>query len=176
MKILVRFTYQSFDPWKFVKRGELSRIRVPLLDVRQPLYRQVTETIARATKFVGYATEGTNIRLKGANLRALDRELADAFVAYMTHFKKRLSQATAALDSHYAEMIEDARQRHGDLFDIDDYPPSLASRFGLSYCLLDPAATGEDMIVGVDKETTPQFTTELRDEFDRLIAAVVLPE
>src|SRR5262249_37205250 len=57
----------------------------------------------------------------------------DAFNEEMTTLRGQLQEAVSRLDEHYAELKQAARQRLGNLYDANDYPPSLEGLFAVEW-------------------------------------------
>jgi hypothetical protein len=66
-------------------------------------------------------------------IRLIRQEQIDTFNQQMTRFRTELLDAVSCLDDHYAELKSAAQRRLGNLYDPQDYPPSLRGLFDLTW-------------------------------------------
>lgn len=108
---------------KFVSAGK------KLLDTAHPAFKAVTAIRNRA---VTYWKE-CSLPFPEPGIRLIRQENVDAFNREMTGYSQELNQAVASLETHYDDLRHAARERLGELFDLSDYPPTLAGLFAIEH-------------------------------------------
>ena len=70
----------------------------------------------------------------------------------------------------YAQLVDEQRDRLGDMFDEDDYPPPLeiASRFSLAYSIR-PFPDPDHFLIKLGRETDERIAARLREDTQRSI-------
>ena len=63
-------------------------------------------------------------------MRLIRRRDVAAFDVHMTSVRAELADAVEQLEQSYDEMIDQARERLGNLFDAGDYSTDLREQFG----------------------------------------------
>ncbi len=100
-----------------------------LLDTSHPAFRAAT---AVKTQAVDYWKRSTLPYIE-PGMRLIRREDVSAFDVHMTSARAELAEAVEELDRHYAELVDQARERLGNLFDAGDYAPNLSDLFGVEW-------------------------------------------
>jgi hypothetical protein len=98
-----------------------------LLNTRHDAYRSVLAVRRQATEYWRMKT----VAYPEPGIRLIRRESIDAFNVRMIEFRQELQAAVAKLSDVYDELRTAARQNLGELFNMTDYPTSLAGEFGL---------------------------------------------
>lgn len=100
-----------------------------LLDTSHPRFKAVSKVRSQA---VTYWRQQTLPYIE-AGVRLIRRGDVATFDTQMNTFRRELTAAVTELDHCYGELIQQARQRLGDLFCSADYPTSLCDLFDLSW-------------------------------------------
>jgi hypothetical protein len=108
--------------------GSLSASK-KLLNTRHPAWRAVVQAKRR---LIGY-WRAVSLPYPETATRLLRRDWIEDFELKMDALKADLIAARTRLDVMYAELLGDARNSLGELYDHDDYPPSLAGEFDVTW-------------------------------------------
>ena len=100
-----------------------------LLDTAHPAFRAAT---AVKTQTVDY-WKRTTLPYIEPGIRLIPRDDVAAFDVQLTSARSELAETVSELDRHYGELVDQARERLGDLFDPTDYPPSLSELFAIEW-------------------------------------------
>ena len=100
-----------------------------LLDTSHPRFRDVSKLRTRAVTY----WRGITLPYIESGVRLIRRDDLAGFDVQMTSIRSELVDAVALLDQSYGELIQQARQRLGDLFSPEDYPTSLIDLFAISW-------------------------------------------
>ena len=109
--------------------GESISASKKLLDSKHPAWSAITKIKGEATK---YWKDGS-LPFPEPGLRLMGRERVGDFNERMDQFNRELDDAVQALELHYGEMRDAARQRLGSLFDSGDYPSTLIGAFAIEH-------------------------------------------
>lgn len=113
----------------FGAEGDYLSARKKLLDTKHPAYKEVTGVRG---KVVAY-WKSLTLPFPEAGIRLVRQHEVEGFNQQMTVYRAELEAAVARLDEHYAELKSAARRRLGELFNPNDYPPSLHGLFGVEW-------------------------------------------
>ncbi len=100
-----------------------------LLDTGHPAFRAATAVKKQA---VDYWKSNTLPYIE-PGMRLLRRDDVPAFDVQMTSVQAELDEAAETIERHYDELIDQARQRLGNLFDAGDYATSLHDLFAIEW-------------------------------------------
>jgi len=100
-----------------------------LFDTGHPAFRAAT---AVKTKAVEY-WKGHTLPYIEPGVRLLRRSDVPAFDVHMTSVRSELTDAVRELERHYGELVDQARERLGNLFDPSDYAASLDDLFAIEW-------------------------------------------
>jgi hypothetical protein len=114
-------TFEADAP--FVSAGK------KLWDTRTPAFRAVS---AVRTKIIE-SWRGMSLPFPEPGVRLLRRDQVEMFLSLMTDYRVELADAVAELDRHYGDLRASAARQLGDLYDPNDYPPSLTGLFDVSW-------------------------------------------
>ena len=118
---------QAAEP--FGAEGEYLSARKKLLDTKHPAYKEVTGARGKVAAYWRSLT----LPFPEPGVRLIRQHEIESFNQQMAGYRTELDQAVARLDGHYAELQAAARRRLGDLFNANDYPPSLRGLFGVEW-------------------------------------------
>lgn len=110
-----------------------------LLDTKAPEFKAVTQVISRARSYwmavtVPYPEDG--IRL----IRRDRIDGPDGFNKTMEGFVAELEEAKKGLRTAYTRLRNEAQKRLGELFNADDYPPTIDDEFEIAWDFVSLAA------------------------------------
>ena len=100
-----------------------------LLDTRHAAFKAVTAIRGRAIAY----WKGVSLPFPEPGIRLIRQDEITAFDQSIADFRRELDEAVDELDRHYEELRNAARDRLGDLFNPDDYPPSLIGMFEIEH-------------------------------------------
>lgn len=98
-----------------------------LLDTNHPNFKAVTKVKGRAT---AYWIDQT-LPYPEPGLRLIRQQDVAEFGRQVDLFRVELDEAVGQLEQHYADLRSAAGERLGELFNADDYPPTLIGAFGI---------------------------------------------
>ncbi|QEG41332.1 hypothetical protein [Roseimaritima ulvae] len=109
-----------------------------LLDTTHPAFRAATSV---KTQAVDYWKRSTLPYIE-PGMRLLRRGDIGTFDLQLTSIKSELAAVVEELDLHYGELVDQARERLGNLFDAGDYASDLREQFAIEwdYPSCDPPA------------------------------------
>ncbi len=113
----------------FGAEGDFLSARKKLLDTKHTAYKAVTAVRGKIVAF----WKSLTLPFPEAGVRLIRQHEVERFNQQMTDYRTELDDAVNTLDQHYSELKAAARRRLGDLFDANDYPPSLRGLFALSW-------------------------------------------
>ena len=100
-----------------------------LLNTRNPAWRKLAGVKRRLT---GYF-RSVSLPYPESATRLLRRDWLHDFEARMSALREEFDAAAAALDAVYPELLAEARDALGELYDHGDYPPALAEEFSVAW-------------------------------------------
>lgn len=100
-----------------------------LLDTRHPAFREVARIRYQIQRYWRH----NSLPFPESGVRLVRRERIEEFNRQMVQLRDELHQAVEQLDRSYAELLDDARNRLGRLFNHQDYPTSLGNLFGVEW-------------------------------------------
>jgi hypothetical protein len=113
----------------FAASGEFLSARKKLLDTGHPAYKEVTGVRGRIISH----WKAVSLPFPEPGIRLIRQDRIEPFNEQMGELRDQLTEAVARLDSHYAELRSAARRRLGQLYNPDDYAPSLLGLFGVEW-------------------------------------------
>lgn len=113
----------------FGAEGDFLSARKKLLDTKHAAYKEVT---AVRGKVIAY-WKALTLPFPDPGIRLIRQHQIEEFNLQMTGHRAELDAAVARLNDHYAEMKAAARRRLGNLFNPNDYPPSLEGLFSVEW-------------------------------------------
>lgn len=127
---------KSLNDTQKKKAAEAFHAKSGSLFASKVLFDTTSKTWKECVSFLGAAqahwiSNTTPFPDKG--IRLLRRDRMDSFEAAMDGYKTFLSEAAEDLEAEYAKMKKTARDRLGDLFNEDDYPATIADKWGIHW-------------------------------------------
>ncbi len=100
-----------------------------LFDTSHPAFRAATAVKAQAVEY----WKGHTLPYIEPGVRLLRRSDIAAFDVQMTSVRRELTDAVEQLERHFGELVDQARERLGNLFDASDYATSLSDLFAIEW-------------------------------------------
>ncbi|TWT56539.1 hypothetical protein [Allorhodopirellula solitaria] len=100
-----------------------------LFDTSHPAFRAATAVRKQAADYWKLNT----LPFTEPGMRLIRRDDVPTFDVFMTSVRAELTEAIEVLESHLDEMIDQARERLGNLFDSSDYDTNLRRLFGIEW-------------------------------------------
>ncbi|EMI21692.1 hypothetical protein RMSM_01389 [Rhodopirellula maiorica SM1] len=100
-----------------------------LIDTSHPAYRALTSVKTQATEY----WKSNTLPYTEPGMRLIRRSDVPTFDVHMTSVRAEMAEAVQQLEQHYDELISQARERLGDLFDPSDYDSNLSDQFGIEW-------------------------------------------
>jgi hypothetical protein len=113
----------------FGAEGDYLSARKKLLDTKHAAYKEVT---AVRGKIAAY-WKSLTLPYPEPGIRLIRQHKMEEFSEQMIAYRGKLEDAVVKLDDHYAELKSAARKRLGNLFNPNDYPPSLRELFSVEW-------------------------------------------
>ena len=113
----------------FDASGEFLSAGKKLLDTSHPAYKAVTGVRNRIVSY----WKGMSLPFPEPGIRLIRQDDIDLFNSHLSQLRVELADAVATLDEQYDELRSAARQRLGSLYNVADYPASLAGLFDVSW-------------------------------------------
>jgi len=134
-----------------------------LLDTSHPAFRAVSAVRSRVVtcwrdQTLPYVEPGVRL-VRRSTVPKLESQLHEA--------QAELEEAVSELDRCYGDLVEQARQRLGELFDATDYSSSIVDLFEISWDY--PATTPPDYLRTVAPEVYQSECLRVRDRFNEAV-------
>lgn len=100
-----------------------------LLDTSHPKFKAVSAIRSQAVAY----WRGCSLPYVEPGVRLIRREDVTGFDVQMRTAQAELAEAVSLLDDCYGELVQQARERLGDLFDPGDYPATLQGLFEITW-------------------------------------------
>ncbi|MCM2370388.1 hypothetical protein [Aporhodopirellula aestuarii] len=100
-----------------------------LIDTSHPAFRAATAVRKQAADY----WKANTLPYTEPGMRLIRRAEVATFDVFMTSVKGELNEAVEQLENHYDELVDQARDRLGDLFNAGDYDPNLKQLFGIEW-------------------------------------------
>ena len=134
-----------------------------LLDTGHPAFRAVTAVRSRASAY----WRGSTLPYIEPGVRLLRRGDVQAFDVQMTSVRAELAEAVAELDRCYSELVDQARERLGELFDAGDYPPGLRDLFAIEWDY--PACSPPEYLRSISPQLYEAECQRVQARFDEAV-------
>ncbi|MCH9791185.1 MAG: hypothetical protein K0U82_10210 [Planctomycetes bacterium] len=142
---------------KFLSAGK------KLLDTSHPAFKAVT---AIRSQTVAY-WKGASLPFPEPGIRLIRQAAISDFDQQIAIFRDELDEAVFELDRHYDELRSAARNRLGDLFNPDDYPPSLIGLFAIEHDY--PSVEPPNYLQQLNPELYEQECQRVQSRFDEAV-------
>jgi len=134
-----------------------------LIDTGHPTFKAAT---AVRTQVADYWKRST-LPYVEPGVRLLRRGDLSSFDVQMTSYRDELAQAVTDLNRHYGELIEQARDMLGDLFDPADYQDDLTEAFAIQWDY--PSTSAPDYLLQVSPDLYYSECARVQQRFDEAV-------
>lgn len=134
-----------------------------LFDTKRPSYRVLTAIKSQASAYWRSMT----LPFPQDGVRLIRQSDVPAFEEKMQSFQEELRQAAATLQLEYEEIKEQARQKLGELYNANDYPPSLENMFAISWEY--PSIHAPDYLLSYNPELYQKEQDRVRAKFETAV-------
>jgi len=100
-----------------------------LFDTSHPAFRAATAVKSQASEY----WKSMTLPYIEPGMRLIRRSDVASFDVHMTSVRAELAEAVTQLEEAYDELVDQARERLGDLFDPADYSVNLSEQFGIEW-------------------------------------------
>ena len=130
-----------------------------LIDTTHPAFKAVTAIKGKAASY----WKGVSLPYPESGIRLIRQDAISDFDSQMIALREELETAVAELENQYDELQAAARQRLGDLFNRDDYPPTLIGLFAIEHDF--PSVEPPDYLRRLDPALYEQECQRVRSRF-----------
>ena len=134
-----------------------------LLDTSHPAFRAATAVKTQAVEY----WKGNTLPYIEPGVRLIRRHDLHDFDVYMTTIKTELAETVEDLERHYHELVDQARERLGHLFDADDYASQLSELFAIAWDY--PCCSPPDYLLQVSPRLYDEECQRVRTRFDEAV-------
>jgi hypothetical protein len=134
-----------------------------LLDTSHPAFRAATAVRSQAVSY----WKASTLPYIEPGIRLLRRDDVAAFDVQMTTIRGELADAVADLQRHYGELVDQARQRLGDLFDANDYSDDLSDVFAIEWDY--PSCEPPDYLRRLSPQLYEAECSRMRERFSEAV-------
>jgi hypothetical protein len=135
-----------------------------LLDTSHPAFKAVTTV---KTAAVNYWRDST-LPFVEPGMRLIRRQQITEFNERMTEYREQLAIAVSELEQHFDELVQQARQRLGDLFNASDYPADIADAFAIEWDF--PSVSTPEYLRSVSPDLYEAECQRVRARFDEAVS------
>ena len=111
----------------FGAQGKAISAAKRLIDTKNDRYRVLTSIKSNIVRY----WKDSSLAFPEPGIRLIRQDRIDAFDLQLARYQQELQTAVGSLDEHFNELKEAARVRLGSLFNLSDYPASLAEEFAV---------------------------------------------
>ena len=163
----------------FGAQGKAISAAKRLIDTKNDRYRVLTSIKSNIVRY----WKDSSLAFPEPGIRLIRQDRIDAFDLQLARYQQELQTAVGSLDEHFNELKEAARVRLGSLFNLSDYPASLAEEFAVVWDFpnveapeylrrLNPEVYRQqaELVSQRFAETVAMAEQAFIDELDRLVA------
>ncbi len=134
-----------------------------LFDTTHPVFRAVSAVKSKAVA----CWRGQTLPYVEPGIRLVRRSTVSTLESQLRETQVELQATVRDLDRCWGELVDQARNRLGDLFDVTDYSPSIADEFEITWDY--PATTPPDYLRSVAPEIYESECNRVRDRFTEAV-------
>ena len=142
---------------KFLSAGK------KLLDTRHTAFKAVTAIRGQTVAY----WKGVSLPFPEPGIRLIRQDAVSDFDQQIAVFREELDAAVFELNRHYDELRSAAQNRLGDLFNFDDYPPSLIGMFAIEHDY--PSVEPPNYLLQLNPEVYEQECQRVQSRFDEAV-------
>ena len=113
----------------FGAQGKAISAAKRLIDTKNDRYRVLTSVKSTIIRY----WKDSSLAFPEPGIRLIRQERIEDFDLKLARYQQELQTAVGSLDEHFNELKEAARVRLGSLFNLSDYPASLADEFAVEW-------------------------------------------
>ncbi|MGV3483990.1 MAG: hypothetical protein ACO1RT_06205, partial [Planctomycetaceae bacterium] len=132
-------------------------------DTSHPAFRAATAVKTQAVEY----WKGHTLPYIEPGVRLLKRSDVPEFDVHMTSVRSELSEAVAQLERHYSELVDQARERLGNLFDPSDYAANLNEIFAIDWDY--PSCEPPEYLLRVSPQLYHSECARVQSRFDEAV-------
>lgn len=148
----------------FAAEANSVTISKKLLDTSHPAFRVATTVRSQAVKY----WKSNTLPYIEPGVRLLRRIDTQTFEVFMTSVQGELADAVQSLERHYGELIDQARDRLGELFDASDYEASLSDLFAIDWDY--PSSSPPDYLLQLSPQLYQRECERMQARFEDSVA------
>ena len=134
-----------------------------LFDTSHPAFRAATAVKTQAVEYWKTLT----LPYIEPGVRLLRRSDVDAFDVHMTSVRSELNDSVRELERHYDELVDQARERLGNLFDAGDYAADLDDLFAIEWEY--PSSDPPEYLLRVSPQLYYSECSRVQTRFDEAV-------
>lgn len=134
-----------------------------LFDTSHPAFRAATAVKSQAIEY----WKGHTLPYIEPGVRLLRRSDVPAFDVHMTTVRSELGEAVRELGVHYGELVDQARERLGNLFDSSDYAANLDDLFAIEWDY--PSSDPPEYLLRVSPQLYYSECARVQTRFDEAV-------
>ena len=134
-----------------------------LFDTTHPVFRTVSAVKSKAVA----CWRGQTLPYVEPGIRLVRRNTVPTLETQLREAQVELRETVSNLDRCWGELVDQARNRLGDLFDVTDYSLSIADEFEITWDY--PATTPPDYLRSVAPEIYEAECTRVRERFNEAV-------
>lgn len=141
--------------------SDFFRASKKLFNSKHPEYKAVTRILSRARAFWKEST----LPYTEAGVRLLKRCDVNTFTEQMEGFQRELDNEVESLNLAYAQLLQEAEERLGELYDESDYPPTLVGKFSLLFDF--PSLAASEHLAAINPVLYERECERIRNQFEQ---------
>ena len=157
-------TQKSQAAESFGAEGKAISAAKRLIDTKNEQYRALTSVKSRINRY----WKDSSLAYPEAGIRLIKQDRIDEFNHVLQGFEGELQECVHQLDEHFSELKEAARLRLGSLFDISDYPSTLADEFAVEWDF--PSVDAPDYLKRLNPDLYSEQSRLVSQRFEETVA------
>ena len=148
----------------FGAQGKAISAAKRLIDTKDDRYRVLTSIKSTITRY----WKDSSLAFPEPGIRLIRQDRIDEFDDKLRAYRDELDSAVASLDNQFSTLKQAARVRLGSLFNLSDYPASLADEFAVEWDF--PSVEAPDYLRRLNPEVYQQQAQLVSQRFEETVA------
>ena len=148
----------------FGAQGKAISAAKRLIDTKDDRYRVLTSIKSTITRY----WKDSSLAFPEPGIRLIRQERIDEFDDKLRAYRDELDSAVASLDNQFSTLKQAAKVRLGSLFNLSDYPASLADEFAVEWDF--PSVEAPDYLRRLNPEVYQQQAQLVSQRFEETVA------
>ena len=148
----------------FGAQGKAISAAKRLIDTKDDRYRVLTSIKSTITRY----WKDSSLAFPEPGIRLIRQDCIDEFDDKLRAYRDELDSAVASLDNQFSTLKQAARVRLGSLFNLSDYPASLADEFAVEWDF--PSVEAPDYLRRLNPEVYQQQAQLVSQRFEETVA------